>query len=470
MKPPTRRRTILVIALVAVAVAMIAAAPEAMAAAGGGSSGFGGGGGGGGGGSGRGAGLYILIQVLVRIAVLGHGLGALVLIGLFILYFVFARFAPGASSFATARRSQGRTARRRVAERQRRVQRAAAEAAEDDPAFAPDVVKPAAIRLFEDIQTAWDAGDRATLNRLVAGGLAREWERRLDDFDRRGWRNRIELLGEPTVEYVGLTHRGDAHTDTVVVRIEAKLRDYVEDRFGQHVKRTGRLTETTSTREFWTLTQRGGRWILASIEQGAEGEHALAAKLVPTPWSDDQALRDEAMTEAAVEDAVPSGTNLAELADLDFAGDAHAAALDLSLADGRFAPDLLEIAARRAVQAWAAAIDGEDAPLRRIASAGAVQQLLHPGDPAGRTRLVVRGPQVKTIRIAGLDAAAEPPTMTVELEVAGRRYLQDRDTAAVVAGSQDRPTSFTERWTLALSSDPAQPWRIVAVNAPVGLP
>ncbi|MDX6343562.1 MAG: hypothetical protein QOH87_3700, partial [Trebonia sp.] len=457
MKHPTRRRTILVIALVAIAVAMIAAAPEAMAAAGGGSSGFGGGGGGGGGGSGRGAGLYILIQVLVRIAVLGHGLGALVLIGLFILYFVFTRFAPGASSFATARRGQGRTARRRVAERQRRVERAAAEAAEDDPAFAPDVVKPAAIRLFEDIQTAWDAGDRATLNRLVAGGLAREWERRLDDFDRRGWRNRVELLGEPTVEYVGLTHRGHAQTDTVVVRIEAKLRDYVEDRVGQHVKRTGRLTETTSTREFWTLTQRDGRWILASIEQGAEGEHALAAKLVPTPWSDDQALRDEAMTEAAVEDAVPSGTNLAELADLDFAGDAHAAALDLSLADGRFAPDLLEIAARRAVQAWAAAIDGEDAALRRIASAGAVQQLLHPGDPGGRTRLVVRGPEVKTIRIAGLDAAAQPPTMTVELEVTGRRYVQDRDTAAVVAGSQDRPTSFTERWTLALSSDPAQP-------------
>jgi predicted lipid-binding transport protein (Tim44 family) len=174
------------------------------------------------------------------------------------------------------------------------------------------------------------------------------------------------------------------------------------------------------------------------------------------------------MTEAAVEDAVPSGTNLAELADLDFAGDAHAAALDLSLADGRFAPDLLEIAARRAVQAWAAAIDGEDAALRRIASAGAVQQLLHPGDPGGRTRLVVRGPEVKTIRIAGLDAAAQPPTMTVELEVTGRRYVQDRDTAAVVAGSQSRTVNFTERWTLALDGPEEQPWRIAAVGEPAG--
>jgi predicted lipid-binding transport protein (Tim44 family) len=460
-----KQRKIFLIALLVIAVAMVALVPEAMAAAGGGSSGFGGGGGGG-----RGAGLYILIQVLVRIAVLGHGLGALVLVGLFVIYLIFTRFVPGARSFTTAHRSQGRSARRRVAEREHRVAAAAAEAAEEDPAFAPDVVKPAAIRLFEDIETAWDAGDRATLNRLVGPRLAREWERRLDDFDRRGWRNRVKLLGEPKVEYVGLTRRGDHHTDSVVVRIEAKMRDYVEDRSGNHIKRTGRIGETTHMREFWTLTKRGGAWVLASIEQGAEGEHALESKLIPTPWSDDQALRDEALTEAAVADAVPSGTKLAELADLDFDGDAHAAALDLSLADGRFAPDLLEIAARRAVQAWATAVDGDDAPLRGLASAGAVRELLHPGDPSGRTRLVIRGPEVKTIRIAGLDAAAQPATMTIELNVTGRRYLQDRDTAAIVVGSQSRSTSFTERWTLALGDDQAQPWRIVSVNAPVGTP
>jgi predicted lipid-binding transport protein (Tim44 family) len=465
---PRNHRKLLLIALLVIAVAMVALAPEAMAAAGGGSSGFGGGGGGEGGG-GRGAGLYILIQVLVRIAVLGHGLGALVLVGLFVLYLIFTRFVPGARNFTGAQRSQGRSARRRVAERQRRVERAAAEAAEDDPAFAPDVVKPAAIRLFEDIQTAWDAGDRAAVNRLVSPRLAREWQRRLDDLDRRGWRNRVKLLGEPRVEYVGLTHGGPTQGDSVVVRIEAKMRDYVEDRSGNHIKRTGRLSETTHTREFWTLTKRHGDWVLASIEQGAEGEHALDSKLIPTPWSDDQALRDEALTEAAVQDAVPDGTNLAELADLDFDGDAHAAALDLSLADGRFAPDLLEIAARRAVQAWATAVDGDDGPLRRLASAGAVHELLHPGDPSGRTRLVVRGPEVKTIRIAGLDAAAQPPTMTIELGVTGRRYLQDRDTAAIIAGNESRPSRFTERWTLALDDDQAQPWRIVSVNAPVGL-
>jgi predicted lipid-binding transport protein (Tim44 family) len=454
-----RRRLIAALVVIALSAMVLIAAPAAMAAAGGGSSGFGGGGGGGG----RGAGLYILIQILIRIAILGHGLGAIVLIALVILAVIFANVAPAARNFATAQRSRGRTNRRRVAHRERRVELAAAEAAEDDPSFAPDVVKGAALALFKDIQAAWDRQDRATLKALVAGDLAREWERRLDDFERRGWRNRIELLGQPAVEYVSLTHRGDPRADCVVVRVEAKLRDYVEDRFGHHVKRVGRLGETTRTREFWTLTKPDGQWVLTSIEQGAEGEHALTAKLVATPWSDEEALRDEALIEGAVQDAVPGDVKIAELADLDFAGEARAAALDLSLADGRFAPHVLEVSARRATQAWASAVDGDEAPLSQIAHPQAVRELLHPGDPSQRTRLVVRAPQVQSIRIAGLDAGAQPPTMTIELQITGRRYLQDRDTAAVVAGSQSHPTTFTERWTLALDGTAAQPWRIVSV-------
>src|SRR5207302_3382060 len=179
----------------------------------------------------------------------------------------------------------------------------------------------------------------------------------------------------------------------------------------------GQLGETRRLREFWTLRRRGTRWILASIEQGAEGSHALDEEIVATPWSDEQAMRDEALVEGAVADAVPRGTNIAEVADLQFDGDARAAALDLSLADGRFAPDVLEIAARRAVAAWAEAVDGSDASLAAIAHPEAAKQLLHPGDSSAGTRLVVRGPRVKQIRIVALDAAATPPTMTIEVDV-----------------------------------------------------
>jgi predicted lipid-binding transport protein (Tim44 family) len=59
--------------------------------------------------------------------------------------------------------------------------------------------------------------------------------------------------------------------------------------------------------------------------------------------------------------------------------------------------------------------------------------------------------------------------MTVEVDLTGRRYIENRDTAAVLAGSRTRPTSFTERWTLSLTDDPRQPWRITAVASPVGL-
>jgi predicted lipid-binding transport protein (Tim44 family) len=462
-----RKRTLLIAAAVVLAALLLA--PAALAAAGGGSAGFGGGGGGegGGGGGGGGFGFFILIQLLVRIAVLGHGLGALVLIGLALIYLLITRVAPGASRAWSAQSGTGRAQRRRVAQRQRRVQAAAAEAAEDDAEFAADAVKVNATALFKQVQAAWDRGDRAALQRLVGPKLLSEWDRRMDDLDRRGWRNRVQIIGEPQVEYVGLNHKGDQATDTVTVRIEAKLRDYVEDRLGNHVKRAGRLGETVRLREFWTLGRRNNRWMLVSIEQGAEGMHAIDEAIVASTWSDDTALRDEALIEGAMQDAVPQGTSVAEVADLDFKGDAHAAALDLSLADGRFAPDVLEVTARRAVRAWAEAVDGDVSRLTSIAHGQAVRDLLHPGDPSQRTRLVVRGPRVQKIRITGLDAAAQPPTMTIEVQLQGRRYIEDRDTTAVLAGSPSHETKFTEHWTFTLDGDSRQPWLLASAVSPV---
>jgi predicted lipid-binding transport protein (Tim44 family) len=343
------------------------------------------------------------------------------------------------------------------------VELAAAEAAEEDPMFAPDRVRRDAGRLFAGVEAAWDARDRRRLAELVAPDLLREWERRLDDFERRGWHNRVSLLDAPAIEYVGISRRGKDHGDRVTVRIEARLRDFVEDRHGSRIKHSGRVGEVVRMREFWTL-RRGGAsgWLLESVEQGAEGAHALEDEVVATPWSDEQALRDEALIEQAMADALPAEVKPAEVADLQFKGGARAAALDLSLADGRFAPDVLEVAARRVVAAWAEAVDGDDRGLRAIAERGAVDQLLYPGDAHRRTRLVVRGPRVKRISIDDLDAAADPPTMTIEVEIEGRRYLEDRDTAAVLAGSRSRAITFTERWKLALGGDETQPWRITA--------
>jgi predicted lipid-binding transport protein (Tim44 family) len=465
----SRRRRLAVIALAALAVALIVA-PAALAAAGGGSSGFSGGGeGGGGGGHGSGFVLFILIRLLIDIAVLGHGLGALFLIAAGLLFWFVTRGLPKLQAWWAERAAQRTDGPHKTSKRERRVELAAAEAADEDPDFAPDRVRAAGRQLFFDIEKAWDTGDRIAMRSLVAPDLLVEWERRLDDFDGRGWHNHVEPIGEPSVEYVGLRRTGNADTDHVVVKVDARVKDFVVDRYGRHLKRTGSFSEITRVREFWTLQKRGGHWILASIEQGGEGKHALDEDIVATAWGDEKGMRDEALVQGAVADQVPEGTTVAEVADLQYEGDAHAAAMDLSLADGRFAPDVLEVAARRAVSAWAQAIDGDDALLDGIATPAAKRELLYAGDTSGAVRMVVRGPAVNRIRIVSLDAGAEPPTMTVEVDLTGRRYVENRDTAAVIAGSRTRKTSFTERWTLSLTGDEAQPWRITAVGEPVGL-
>jgi predicted lipid-binding transport protein (Tim44 family) len=411
-----------------------------LAQAGSGSSGFGGGGGGGGssfggGGGSSGSGEGDPIVVLIFFG----------LFGLFLLYL----------AIHTARY------RRKLRERDVRVRTASAEAAEDDAYFAADELERHAVTLFRAAQMAWDARDRAALGRLVGPDLLVEWNRRLDDFDRKGWHNRVEVLEDPTVLYVGITNREDDEEDRAVVRVEAKLRAYVVDRNGNKVMRSGEKDELVTVAEFWTLARRNGAWMVQSIEQSSEGGHHLDSPIVASPWSDEQLLDDESLTELAVADGLPEGFTTADLAEVDFDGDARARALDLSVADGRLAPDVLEAAARRAVSAWAEAVDGDDAALERVAAPEAVAALLYGGDATRETRLVVRGPRVKRIRIAAVRVEQVPATMSIEVELGGRRYVEDRDTAAVVGGSKDAATTFTECWTLALDGPDDMPWRVV---------
>jgi predicted lipid-binding transport protein (Tim44 family) len=429
-------------------------APPAMAAAGGGSSSFGGGGGGGNsgggssyGGSGSGSGEADPLTF----AILGAGL---------VLFLIYWMFRKAVNAFVRERMA------RRRAKRVARVEAAAAEAAQDDAAFAADSVRAGADHLFRTIQKAWSNNDIETLDKLVAPELMKEWRRRLDDFKRKSWRNVVDVIGKIQVEYVGLVNRADDEDDRCVVRIEARLQDYVLGKGGQKINRTDATSEFTTLREYWTLGKDGAdRWRLLSIEQDAEGAHHVEAEIVASPW-DDSRLRDEALVEGAVADKVEDGYKISDVADLDFDGDARAAALDLSLADARFGPDVLETAARRAVGGWAEAVDGEDADLAAVATPAAMRDLLYPGGHKGR-RLVVRGPKVERLHIAALDAAAEPPTMTVEVTVRGRRYVQDRDTAAILSGSEKDETTFTERWLLALGDDAANPWKIVDAAAGV---
>ncbi|MCA1699106.1 MAG: TIM44-like domain-containing protein, partial [Actinobacteria bacterium] len=354
--------------------------------------------------------------------------------------------------------------RKRRRKRVRQVELAAAEAAEDDDRFLPERVRKAADELFREVQLAWDARDAAQLAALLGADLLVEWERRLADFRGKGWHSRVEVLGPVQVDYVGLTNREADSDDRAVVLIEATLRAFVEDQRGHRIFRRGDSDDTMTLCQYWTLGMRDGLWTLFSIEERSEGEHHLAEPIISSPWSDTERLRDEALIETAAAEELPPGFKPADLADLDFEGNARAAALDLSLADPRFAPDVLEAAARRAVEAWAEAVDGEDTAIAQLASGPALRQMLHQGDDSEKTRVVVRGPRVRRIVIVTLDAGAEPATMTIEVQLGGRRYVEDRDTAAVLSGSRDKSTTFTERWTMSLDGSEARPWRIAAVG------
>jgi predicted lipid-binding transport protein (Tim44 family) len=427
---------------------------DALARAGGGSSGFGGGGGGGGGGSSSGGGS-------------GTGSGDVswpTLIAIVVLGLIFV----GTGVFAAWRAARRR--RKRVA----RTITASAEAADDDAWFAAEAVQHDAADLFCEVQKAWDGRDRGRLGQLVGADLMVEWKRRLDHFDAIRWHNRVEVREGPAVEYVGIVNREEDAEDRVCVRLSGKLFDVVETEGGKRVQRKGETEDVTAFSEFWTLARHDGHWMVVSIEQEEEGKHNLDEPLVPTPWADDQRLHDEARVEQA--QAGAAGENVATLISVEFADDARKAALDLSLVDDRYSPDVLEAAARRALPAWAEAVDGDDAALEAVAEPDAVQQLLYGDDASARTRLVVRGPQLEEVRILALDSAAVPPSFTVEARVRGRRYVENRDSAAVVSGDPDSDTNFAQSWRFVLSEVPGTPWRIGVtkgarpVSSSLGLP
>ena len=450
----------------------ITAPNPTIGAAGGGSGGFGGGGGGGGGfgggggggggfGGGGGGGGTFVVTSDPR----AFFFGLMLIAAFFVVIWIMGEIAKrGQRRVATWSRQYAKwrddaTERTRKL-RDKQVPPAARKAAEDDSYFASEQVTSAADKLFRDIQAAWDGRDQGSLNRMVGPDLMIEWGRRLDDFDARGWHNRIDVK-RLDVEYVGLTNRADDADDRMVVRVAALMDDYVIDQYGRFIAHSGNPSKEAHLREYWTLANRSGQWTLVSIEQDVEGEHNLTDPLVALPDEDVPSIRDDVVVEQGVENRAPVGTPLGELVDVDFADDALNAARDLALIDGRLNPDVIEVAVRRTISAWAEAVDGADDALLDIASPEIAEELLRPNGP--KTRLVIRGPKMAKATVSKL-AAKDPIKIAIDAKVTGVRYIEDRDTVSVVAGAKDRETTFIQRFILQLDDDPARPWKLVAAG------
>ena len=358
-------------------------------------------------------------------------------------------------------RTRDRVTASRRARRAAEVQRAALVASEDDGAFSVERVNRESRQLFVDVQDAWDRDDVASLESLVGPDLLTEWKLRLADFRRKGWRNHVTVRNA-TVEYVGMTNRLDETEDRVVVRVAALLEDVVVDAHENVINHQGNATGETHLREYWTLAKRNGGWTLQSIEQDMEGEYRLDEVLESDP-SEDSRLTDRARVEVAVADALPSDIRHGDVADANLtSGDL--AARDLSLSDQRFDPDVIEAAVRRGVEAWSEAIDGDDAAFARLAQPRLLEELLHPPGLTTNNRLVVRAPVVRRVAITGVDTTRDPPRATVDIDLEGVRYIEDRNTLALVGGTRDRPTAFGGTWTLVLDGPDDAPWRIETVR------
>ncbi|MDO9409878.1 TIM44-like domain-containing protein [Patulibacter sp.] len=416
-----------------------------VAQAGSGSSGFSGGGGGGGGGgfSGGSSGS----------SGAGEGDGT---VGLIIIVLVLLFVVGGAVLrwWTVQRRRQAQRARDREA------RAGAVVAAEDDPDFDADGLVATATDLVVTVQTAWDARDREALGRLIGGDLLDEWVRRLDDFDEKKWHNRVVLTGEPEIRLITLVNRREDADDRVVFHLTLEMDAWVDSPEGKKYA-TGKKGPSTTLSEYWTMAKHRDEWRLVSIEGDVEGGHHLTSRNILDP-AEDPELAAASRTEIATEDAPTH--SVAGFVSTSFRDDARAAALDLALVDDRWSPDVLRIAVDRAVAAWAVAVDGPDDDLDRLADPEAVRWLLHGPDTTGKTRTVVRGPQVDDVTIIAVTDAGERGEMVVRLRYRARWYREDRDTAAVLSGDKRTETRRSNSWTFALTDDAENPWRLVRVG------
>lgn len=302
---------------------------------------------------------------------------------------------------------------RRIARRSRRALAAAREAAEDEERFAPERLD-------------------AAIRRIAGGLLGDHYAAQL----------RWELLR--------VINRAGIEEDRVLARVRARA----PNRSRGLRSRLAALTEPGMD-ERWTLAAQGEDWILIARSADARATLPLAAPLIPTPAADDERLSAASLQELARRDEAVR----------DWAGSGHDPAfelLDRSLLDGRYTPALMEAAIRRIVDAWEVAAAGNEAPLRLVATAPAVDALLHPRQDPHVARLVVRDLRVTRTQLRALDGTRAQ----VDVVVRGARWLVSARSGAHVAGAPHAERDMPLAWTLEIGDGGPSQWALVATSDP----
>jgi predicted lipid-binding transport protein (Tim44 family) len=172
--------------------------------------------------------------------------------------------------------------------RLRRRVRAVQAAAGKPPPYGAAAVAAATERLFKEVHSAWDAGDRERLSRVSDPDLMADWVKRLDGYAADGKRQRVQVLDGPRLDYVSLL----ADRGLVRLRVRAKLRRGFEPRRAKAKERAGRkraVGAKVAFEEFWTLSLSGSDWILYSTRP-----RRFRAEYTSEPIVSETAARDAA--------------------------------------------------------------------------------------------------------------------------------------------------------------------------------
>lgn len=307
-------------------------------------------------------------------------------------------------------------------------------AAFDDPRFEPERLRAAARAVLGPLEQVRSDDELVAL-----------WRERFERWLPVGWR-RWRLPGVPggwgahvvirELEVVTLRNVGVAEPAEAVVRARLRMRRWPRipllGPLVRALQRGGPVVWLT------LVAPPGEGWEFTRADFGAAGEYHLAAETVPEP-ARDPALRDAAIRELAAEGSVAEPGELT----IGTEGDAARRLLDLSLADGRFAPAVVEASVRSLIRAWRRfAIGEEDAyhALARLSSYEIAEYARNADLPA-------------SLRAIDVVALVPSPRPALFLRIA----------AVVQVGDGARERNLW--WKLELDDELAQHWRLVDAYA-----
>lgn len=435
--------------LVLAAVVALSSPAIAYARGGGGSHGFSGGdgdGGGGGGGVFHGTGSGGSGYVGGGGSSGGGVVAALVLVAMILLLLWIksrARKARAGRGLNTVSDQAAHRSDTQARERAAQVEARVDVLGDTDATFDLDALKRRAVWLYVTAQRAWTERDHATLSRILSPVLYGKWADELRDYASRGEVNVVEIVSGPTVELIDVANRAGEVDDTVTFRITATLNDYV--RHGNS-SLAGRKDDSTRPVEYWTLRKNeSGEWIVASVEQAAEGAHHLTDAIETDGW-DQKAVGRDAVLEVAERTSVQGVGDILSLTGISWSTDADVAAADLSLLDGRFDKSVLEVAVEQFLEEWVMNDGSLDFTSVRTES-----------------RTVMRDAAIASIEVRAL-VSRDPIVFGVAVGVEGVYYEVDRRTEEVLRGDARRRRPVSIGFDLRLDGPSAKGWTVIAAG------